>query len=689
MTGFEPLIAAATAGLTSLITETIKARGGKLLERLDRDLPRLEKASQQYIENYRKRHGKLKVVCVRMDNPVELDSIYTAVQVLDRSDLRYFESAATLQDLFRQTSKRGFEFRNSRKQDGIRVASQNQYLMVLGGPGVGKSTFLRKMGLEALKVQKEQVKQTHIPVFLQLKQFSSNQLKIEEFIAQEFVDCGFPEAEAATQVLLEQGKLLILLDGLDEVPTDNLDYAITQIQKLADRYSQNRFITSCRIAAYKGGFDHFKDVVIAAFEDEQIEQFIYNWFRSEGDQTVNTAEQCWQLLKRSEYAAAKELAQTPLLLTLLCMIYDESLDFPKNRSAVYGEALDVLLKKWAAEKRIQRDPIYRELSSELEQILLAEIAYTSFAADQLFFSKQEIIEKVKDFLINNLNAPKHLDGEAVLDAIEVQQGILVERARDAYSFSHLTLQEYLTAQYIDAHREIEVKQLVAKHLVDQRWQEVFLLVAGQMRGGADELLLLMEKQAQAYLNTPKLKALLQWADHATTDSEGQLKPVAKRTTAIFLALKLARQLVDDKQGIDLTQEVALALALDFNIDHDFARILDLSSTLDLVCALQIVNIFKGVNFNILATQLKSQKIETLNRNQFAEEQHSFAQQVLNTWFDLLNLKQELIELSLVEVEALESYLYANWLMVQSKQAALSVSPETWEGIEERMLKVNN
>jgi predicted NACHT family NTPase len=72
--------------------------------------------------------------------------------------------------------------------------------------------------------------------------------------------------------------------------------------------------------------------------------------------------------------------------------------------------------------------------------------------------------------------PQHLDGEAVLNAIAVQQGILVERAENVFSFSHLTLQEYLTAQYIDDHRQIE--QLVAAHLTDKRWQEVFCLWLG-------------------------------------------------------------------------------------------------------------------------------------------------------------------------------------------------------------------
>jgi hypothetical protein len=156
MTGFEPLIGAATAGLTGLIGNLIKEKGGDLLKEADFDLGRgraFHQAIQKYVRRYADRHGNLKVACVRMANPMKLDEIYTAVQLLPRSALRYYESTESLQELFRESGKRGFSFHNAKKQQGIEVANQQQYLMVLGGPGVGKSTFLRKMGLEALRRQ--------------------------------------------------------------------------------------------------------------------------------------------------------------------------------------------------------------------------------------------------------------------------------------------------------------------------------------------------------------------------------------------------------------------------------------------------------------------------------------------------------------------------------------------------------
>ncbi|MHC5723468.1 MAG: NACHT domain-containing protein, partial [Nostoc sp.] len=440
-------------------------------------------ASEQYIINYHKRHNKLQIL--GMQQPVDLDSIYIAVQYLQLSDIWRLESIEALDNLFCEAGKRGFQPEDVDQQEGIKVVNQQQYLMVLGAAGAGKSTFLRKIGLEALKGKSGELQHECIPVFIELKLLTEREINLEEAIKQEIRLCQLPfEAEFTTKAL-QQGKLLILLDGLDEVPTGNRDLLIREIQICIEQYKENRFIISCRTAAYKSQFRNLMEIAIADFDDAQIQLFIQNWYSSEVDRKAETADNCWELIKTQE--STKELAKTPVLLTFLCLVYAESQDLPKNRATVYSDALDILLKKWAAEKCLQTSPLSRQLGIDLEKIILTEIAYHTFKSQRLFLSHQELVSQIKEFLHNNDNAPKDLDAEAILDIITIQQGILVERARDIYWFSHLTLQEYLTAQYIDDYRQVE--KLVTEHLTDQRWKEVFLLVAGLMRGGADDLLL--------------------------------------------------------------------------------------------------------------------------------------------------------------------------------------------------------
>jgi len=683
----DPFSSAIALEISKIVIKSVWEGGGKAAAWMGGGLNDAKKAlifraGEKYVENYSTRHGILKVLGMR--EPVTLESVYAAVQFLDDRALQRFESVEALEDTYRLAAGRSFQGRDCPKQEGLKVANDKQYLMVLGGPGAGKSTFLRRMGLEALKGAKGAYRAICIPVFVDLKLFNKGEINIEKIIAEEFCICGFPSPEESTQKLLQQGKLLVLLDGLDEVATDRMNEAISQIQNFVDAHKQNRYIASCRVAAPRHNFRLFTDVAMADFDDAQIKQFIDNWFRREPD----IAQDCWQKLNSRDHTAAKELTQTPLLLTLVCLVYQRFRKFYENRSRLYEEALRVLLEEWAVEKGIPQDDLYKGLNTKRKEMMLAEIAHDSFQQNRLFSTRREIANQIEQLLKEILPDEKGVDGSRVLQSIKVQHGVLVERPDGNYSFLHLSLQEYLTAQHICDGRQIE--KLVTEHLTDNRWKEVFILVAGLMRGGADELLLMMEKEAQTYLNTHKLKALVMWADQATAGSVGDSKPAAKRTAAILLARALA--LVFD---LDLARALEFIRALDraldfdlvFDLTRDFTRDLDLD--LDRSIAFEEAKIFNSVNFAVLIARLKAMKAQAPDNNQPVEVRRAFRDKVLQTWYNALKLDAELVDLSDAEIKALENYFYANWLMVQCRQAAVRVSPTTWAGIEDRMVTVRD
>jgi predicted NACHT family NTPase len=626
MTGMEPIwIGAAAKGLTDIVVKPVSE---VLNRRLDEPFQQLlYNVFGKYIQNYNERHGLLKVL--GMPEPVQLEDIYTAVQFIDSRGNWQFDPNR-LEEAYRQSQARRFQAEQCEKKDGLAVANQKQYLMVLGQPGAGKSTFLRRIGLEALKGNAGSYRHGYVPVFLELKQFRTGKVDLEKAIAYEFETCGFPNPVPSTQKLLANGKLLILLDGLDEVPTQQLDAAIEKIQDFADKYKQNRFIASCRTAAYQSRFRKFVDVTVADFDDGQIQQFIGNWFRAEKDIQADTAQRCWNLLQEPHHAATKELAQNPLLLTMLCLIFRDTQDFPEKRAALYKKGLNVWLREWKAERN---SSICEGLSPTLETIMLGEIAYKGIKADRLFFSRQEIVKQIHNFLKNELNLPLNLDGEVILEAIQIQQGILVERTVDVFSFSHLTLQEYLCAQHIADHDKAEnslVAQLLPAYLTDRRWREVWLLLAGLMPGSSDSLLLQMEQQAKTHLNTPKLQTLIDWADRTTQDFESSYKPAARRGIAVFLALDLLRVFffVDLAKPLSFAHNSVIQILDALNIDIEdhnsdltYARTsarnlnesLEIGRTYDscytraqtFSLAYEKMKIFKTIDFSGLITHLKN------------------------------------------------------------------------------------
>ena len=523
------------SGIVTEIFKQVCKLTGKAYSELE---GKIANAFHQYDKNYRERHGQVKVFCVGMREPIPLDDVYVPVQFLDDQSISRYGSPEDVEKAFRYRYGSGYISSTDKRKDGTAVANEKQYLMLLGGPGVGKSTFLRKVGLEALKGKKGNFKHECIPVFLELKKFTADQINIEALITKEFRTCGYPDPKQMTESALKLGKLLILFDGLDEVPAAHVDNVVSNIGDFVDRYHRNRFIASCRVAAYKGGFKRFTEVEMAEFDDEQIEAYIKNWFdstpdryRRELDAEMETAQQCWIRLSETESEATKELARNPLLLTLLCIVYDNSQDFPRNRAALYEDALNIFLKEWMAEKRVRsEESISQYLDISDEKRMLSEIASRNFEENRLFFSEDELIEQIQKFGDGNANTLPTFNARTILERILVDQGLFVEQIRGSYSFSHLTFQEYLTANYVVRDTR-SIQGLVREHLHDEHWREIFLLTAGRMHQ-ADDLLMAMEAEAAKSINTVKLKKLLQWAERITDTLNGRNNVPANRGFAI-------------------------------------------------------------------------------------------------------------------------------------------------------------
>jgi hypothetical protein len=704
MTGIETTIV--TALTNNFIGQMIKSgwEGINKNELLNKDVGQLIREGKylflrEYTQRYWDRHGMIKVL--KMSKPMDLESIYINVKCLGNLVRDYYDE--NLENKYRQSKQRRLNFRDDGKKDGLLWANQEQYLMVLGDPGMGKSTFLRKVGLEALKGNKDSYQHSLTPVLLELKNFKENEINIQALIEEEFKICGFPNVEKNISNKLEKGELLILLDGLDEVPTANVNNVIEKIKDFVDRHYKNRFILSCRTAA-RTHLQRFTDIEIVEFDDQQIQSFIEHWFSSELDRKNETAKNCWELLQKEEYKSAKELAHTPLLLTFLCLVYDENQSFPTNRSRLYQDALRILLEKWSAEKRLpNRGLVYENLSIEQEEILLSEIAYQNFVADKLFLEKREIVKQIKDHLQQNLNAPQHLDGEKVLKTIEIEQGILVERARDVYSFSHLTLQEYLTAQYIYDNDLIE--EAVKNYVTETRWQEVFLLVAGLMRGKADKLLLAMEKEAHNYLKTPlgqKLVPILQWADEMTKDSvDSPIKPVGRRAIVYWLFIANANVTANANFivtananfiGIAITNRIDIAYAYAPEIAYKISSIFFTPKLIDEF--VQLVNLFaqyrivSRVNFFQLIADLEAFKQIIPDDKATKKEHQEFADRLFKRWNTAFNLTPKLLNLSTYKFDDINKhYFYINHLILDCQKVAVTISPTVWQEIEDRMLRV--
>jgi hypothetical protein len=668
---------------------------------------KVRQAMKSYSENYRERHGAIHVL--GMSRPIPLHEIYTAVRVVTRDFLGAFVHHDQMEREFRASGRQHSSFDKDKVEDGIDVANREQFLNLLGAPGAGKSTFLRRLGQEAMlaRTPREQIdtrdtkldshyEHALLPVFLELRGLRTKSIDLIARITEEFAICEFPESQAFVEASLANGKMLILLDGLDEVPNEKLNDVIDHIRGFVDEHSKagNRFVTSCRTAHYKDAFPRFTDMVVADFSDEQIEKFANNWFTGLHNKQDETAKKFVELLKEPTNAAVLELARTPLLLTFLCITYNYGGVLPPTRATLYRRALDLLLREWAASKRVHDEPVYRELNADLELDMLAELAEELFREDRLFFKRERVTSHILTFMREQLNAPKSLDAGRILEAIEVQQGLIVRRALDTYSFSHLTIQEYLTAKSVWEKGQLAWTQVINSHLSEARWSVVFQLMAGM--GNADYLLAAMIRRSregfEQWLNSDTTAlAILEWIEENTKPDPTISAELAATSRLLLLATTLALYLAHRFPSAD-NSEIFLSLLNTVTLAQQLAREIDVPLSRDIYTLQAMLLRNESVNQHVKefdrnrSRAVLSLLVETCFQYKLVGESNkgltALVRRLAQHPINASDIERVYGDIGLAcdrvpEMTSFISYMHSLFQIILCKRAAYRLSAETW------------
>ena len=512
--------------------------------------PLVERVRQQLHDSIQSQCGTMRVL--DMSQPIELSDLYTRVNILEKITGRQrMALAELLQRYHRLTFDERFSFSGIREErvPGLEAVAHHSKLMVLGKPGAGKTTFLKQL---AVLCNQGKFQGQQLPFFFTLKAFAEapGEPSLLDYLADELRCYQVENATAATRTIPNAGRGLVLLDGLDEVQDRDISRVVQELQQFARQFHRNQFAITCRIAAREYTFQQFTDVEIADFDAEQIAEFVNKWFQIKGDEIKATA----FLEKLQDNPPIQELASNPLLLTLLCLVFEDAADFPGKRSELYEDGLNVLLKKWDGSRNIERDQVYRKLSLKGKVALLSRLACDRFQRGEYFFKQKQVEQQIAAYIEHLPQAATdpevlQLDSEAVLKSIEAQHGLLVERARGLYSFSHLTFHEYFTALQIASPAPgIEQRlQSLVEQVNEPRWREVFFLVT-ELLEPADLLLQYMKQHIDTMLAADEtLQQFLIWVQQKSTTVDAPYKPAAVRAFYFWLACDhdLARDLARD------------------------------------------------------------------------------------------------------------------------------------------------
>jgi len=630
-----------------------------------------------------------------MSHPMDLENIYTASDVLEKITSRRRLGIADLLATYHGRDRIEIGIINEDRVSSMDALNRYRKLMLLGKPGAGKTTLLK---YTALKCSQGEIFSDLVPIFVTLRQYagSESQPRLLDYISQDFQTYNIGD-EPNIKQLLQQGRAILFLDGLDEVREDDLYRVLEDLRSFSEQYYTNRFVITSRLGAQEYVFEKFTEVEVANFRPLQISQFTQRWFRG------NSRHIELFLRKIEDNRPIQELATNPLLLTLLCLVFDEFGDFPTNRSELYREGLDVLLKKWDAKRNIERHQIYKNLSMQRKEDLLAQVAYTTFNQGDYFFRQVDLERYITDYIRNLPKAHTdeealQLDSEAIIKAIESQHGLFVERAKGIYSFSHLTFQEYLAARELVYNGNPETLALLASKITDHRWHDILRLAVGMMRS-ADELLQLMKDQCDRLLaGDRQLQSLLKWVNQKAESA--QVPDRIQSVRAFYLTLGRA---IAQSDPLNLANVLARSLVLDLdlcqnrnlNIDlaFDLARALEtkdgedlgLDLELDLSLALEYAQEYAQETSDLRLANALTELSKTCPEDADSDIKWEYwANNLRQQAIDHRNIGQ-IWDLHPHQLDHLRQYCEANRLLVQCLESDCYVRQSVRQAIEQSLL----
>lgn len=206
------------------------------------------KALQRYRKALVEKHGELKIP-FRPNRPLQMAEIYVPLKVAGS------RSSET-------------------KVEALQAVRQFKRLMVKGEPGSGKTMLLRYLALN-YGLKKRQLMDEPVVVLLELHRLAGG-AEILPQLVEALKREDFPNGEAFLKQALKSGRLVLLLDGLDEVSGTDRAIVVQRIRDFLDEHGKCCAVLTCRTQVYRGEFDQVVDqtLEVVEFSDSQIQAFL-------------------------------------------------------------------------------------------------------------------------------------------------------------------------------------------------------------------------------------------------------------------------------------------------------------------------------------------------------------------------------------------------------------------------------
>lgn len=463
--------------------------------------------------------------------------------------------------------------------------SKFTHLAILGDPGAGKTTLFEYIVCVCCGAARRDAGRSVsglLPIYVPLRRCSSQSKNFIDQLTDPSSRLLPPDLlrtypSGFFEHYLNKGKCVLLFDGLDEVLNEDEHVAAARmVETTAAVFPKCRVLVNSRLAGWRNLLgSQFVRFVIRDLSKKEISGLVRQWYLAvigeqlrsasiENKETdhLNAARRI--ALEQSEKMLAvlnvsprlMQIASTPLILSLMCLVFYTRQDLPRKRARLYEECIEILLEEWDRREKQMRFSGMPSLEQKI--ILLERIAVHLFENSVSELTREEM-ERVLAACLNELDID--LKPHELVRFIEERSGIISEKALSVFGFTHLTFQEFFAAAGL-SRLENGILRLLER-FKQTEIEEVVLLYAGIAEKGD----LLMGTLLDEYENSSDGRFLLAAgkAIAETRDLKLELK------TRAIGALNLAFDGTNDITLLTTLQGVLADLGINREIVRSFGE----------------------------------------------------------------------------------------------------------------------
>ena len=350
-----------------------------------------------------------------------------------------------------QEQKDELETLNPRRRAPIsKFVEEFPRLAIIASGGCGKTTTLQRLALEqAQNILSSHSSDLPLPVFVEANRYSLS-FRFLDLIRNEL---GM-SADSVSD-LLDEGKLVLLIDGLNEITTQFQQEAVNELKNLMTRWPKPRVIVSSR----KTGFQNL--LSLPTFELQELSGAQIGQFLTMSFADSRRGQDLFKTLKSHPQLMA--WARNPLLLRMLTKVAVTG-DVPRNRGQMFKRFVT-----WILSRERKTHPT----NVETKEDVLSHLAYQMRKAGNVVVEKPAAIELIREKLAHL--SPNVGANDLFLELVENQ--LLKRTQNDEVRFFHELFQEYFAACELTRLFLLDSAS-ITDAVRDVRWEEPIILMAG-------------------------------------------------------------------------------------------------------------------------------------------------------------------------------------------------------------------